>query len=172
MAKSSRRAHKTSHQSEKPSAVVNRRASFDYELSDNLIVGLQLTGAEVKAARTGRVNLRGAYVTSRENLRHQAELYLINASFSLNTNTPKNSGQNQTAVDTRARKILAKRREIDRLVAAKISGLTIVPTKLLPTGRYIKLVVALGRGKKKYDKREAIRRRDQVRDNAKFLKHL
>ena len=170
--KSARRGHQTTSRKLAKPAVVNRRAGFDYELGETLIVGLELTGAEVKAARLSHVQLRGAYVTSRENSRKQAELYLINASFSLNTNVPKSSGQSQTTVDTRARKILAKRREIDRFVTARISGQTIVPTKLLTTGRYIKLVIALGKGKKKYDKRETIRRKDLARENQKFIKNL
>jgi SsrA-binding protein len=134
---------------------------------------LELTGAETKAARLGRVQLRGAYVTVRNNrATGQSELFLINASFSLATNVPKNSGQPTSAVDTRPRRILAKRREIDTLVARKNDGLTIVPTKLLTTGRYVKLVIALGKGKKKYDKRETIKRKDLARENAKFLKQL
>ena len=170
--KSSRRGHQTAVRKSVP-LITNRRATFDYELRDNLTVGLELTGAETKAARLGRVQLRGAYVTARVNhTTGQAELFLINAAFSLNTNAPKNSGQPTSTVDTRARKILAKRSEIDRLVAQNNSGMTIVPTKLLTAGRYVKLVIALGRGKKKYDKRESIKKRDQVRDNAKFLKHL
>jgi SsrA-binding protein len=172
MKKSARRGHKTSGKTPKP-AITNRRAGFDYELLDSLTVGLELTGAETKAARLGRVQLRGAYVTVRENrTKNRSELYLINASFSLATNAPKNSGQPTAAVDTRVRRILAKRKEIDALAAKKNSGLTIVPTKLLTTGRYVKLVIALGRGKKKYDKREMIKKRDQARDNAKFLSRL
>jgi len=171
MKKSARRGHKTSNSKTTP-AITNRRASFDYELSDSLSVGLELTGAETKAARLGRVQLRGAYVTSRENKNGKVELYLINASFSLATNAPKNSNQPTVAVDTRSRKILAKRKEIDALVAKKNSGLTIVPTKLLTNGRYVKLAISLGKGKKRYDKRESIKQRDLTRENAKFLKRL
>ncbi|MCL2280732.1 SsrA-binding protein [Candidatus Saccharibacteria bacterium] len=170
MKKPTRRGHKTASKKSTP-MITNRRASFDYELSDNLTVGLELTGAETKAARLGRVQLRGAYVTTRENRdKKRAELFLINASFSLATNASKNSGETTSTVDTRARKILAKRKEIDALVVRKNSGLTIVPTKLLTNGRYVKLVIALGKGKKKYDKRETIRKRDTERENSKFLK--
>ncbi len=170
--KSTRRGHKTSTQKVAP-AVVNRRAGFDYDLSENLTVGLELTGAETKAARLGHINLRGAYVVPRENsAKHRMELFLINASFSLAANAPKGSGEKTTTVDTRARKILAKRREIDRFVAARMDGLTIIPTKLLTTGRFVKLVIALGKGKKNYDKREAIRRKDMARENQRFTKNL
>jgi SsrA-binding protein len=170
MKKSARRGHRKSPRQVQP-VISNRRASFDYELTDSLTVGLELTGAETKAARLGRVQLRGAYVTPRLNRdKGRSQLFLINASFSLATNAPKNSGQPTSSVDTRARRILAKRREIDFLVARHDSGLSIVPTKLLTTGRYVKLVIALGKGKKKYDKRETIKRRDIERENARLVK--
>ena len=170
--KSARRAHKTVTRTPR-AAIVNRRAGFDYELSDSLTVGLELTGAEAKAARMGRVNLRGSYVTARQHsTTRRAEIYLINASFSLMTNAPRGSGQAATTVDTRPRKLLAKRREIDQLTAARDRGLTIVSTKLLTTGRFIKLVIALGKGKKRYDKRETIRRKDLARENQRLVKNL
>lgn len=170
--KVTRRGHRTA-QSKSSGAIINRRASFDYELGDTITVGLELTGAETKAARLGHIQLKGAYVVPKINPANQRpELFLINASFSLATNLPKHSRQETSTVDTRTRKILAKRREIDQLVAARNSGSTIIPTKLLPSGRYIKLVIALGKGKKNYDKREAIKRRDLQRENAKLLKKI
>ena len=153
--------------------ILNRRAGFDYSLSDSLTVGLELTGLEVKAARTNRVNLKGAYVTPKINPRTgKTELFLINASFTLNNNAPKGSGQPTTTVDTTARRILAHRREIDRFNEAKQSGLTIVPTKLLTGGRYIKLVIMLGKGKKQYDKRESIKKRDTAREIKRLDKNF
>lgn len=140
----------------KPSAIVNRRASFDYALDDELVAGVALTGREVRAARDGRVQLKGSFVTIRNN-----ELWLNNASFSLNLNS-KNVGE--TTVDTSPRKLLASRRQIDELQDRKQHGMTIVPLRLLTHGRFIKLVVALGKGKKNYDKRQAIKKRDQERD--------
>lgn len=170
--KVTRRGHKTTAQNHK-GQVLNRRAGFDYNLSDDLVVGLELTGSETKAARFGHVQLRGAYVVPKLNsVKNRQELFLINASFSLATNAPKSSGEDTSVVDTRARKILAKRREIDQLISQKNSGSTIIPTKLLTSGRYIKLVIALGQGKRKYDKRETIRRRDLERENAKILKKI
>ncbi|MDR1300809.1 MAG: SsrA-binding protein [Candidatus Nomurabacteria bacterium] len=132
-------------------AIINRRASFDYELSDDLIVGLELTGGETKAARLGHVQLKGSYVTVRG-----GQLWLINASFSL-ASGQKGAGR---TVDTRARRILAHRKQINRFIEDKKQGLTIVPRKLLNSGRYIKLVIASGRGKKRYDKRQTIKKRD------------
>ncbi len=137
------------------SAIVNRRASFDYALGEELKVGLVLTGQEVRAARDGRVQLKGSFVSVRN-----GELWLNNASFSLVLNQ-KSEG---TTVDTSARKLLAHRKQIDSLINQKQAGFTIVPLRLLTKGRHIKLVIALGRGKKLYDKRQTIKKRDQERE--------
>ena len=147
---------------QKPQAIVNRRASFDYALGDELVAGVVLSGPETRAARDGRVQLKGAYVTVRNN-----ELWLNNASFSLKLNT---KGEGETTVDTSPRKLLASRKQIDELTAKKQEGMTIVPLRLLTKSRYIKLVIALGKGKKLYDKRQTIKRRDQDRDTARSLR--
>lgn len=144
------------------SAVVNRRARYDYELGDELVVGLSLTGREVRAARLGHVQLRGSYVNVKS-----GEIWLNNASFSIVQN--EKGETNARTVDDSPRKLLAKRREIEQLEAAKKQGMTIVPTKLLTSGRYIKLVIALGKGKKHYDKRQTIKRRDLDRDTKRTL---
>lgn len=148
--------------SKKPKSIVNRRASFDYVLGDELVVGLVLNGQEVKAAREGRVQLRGSFVTIRNN-----ELWLNNASFSF---TGKDNGTEQKTVDTSPRKLLAKHREIGALMRQKLSGYTIVPTKLLIEGKFIKLVIAIGKGKKNYDKRQTLKRRDQERESLSMIK--
>lgn len=146
-----------------PSQVVNRRARFDYELGDELTVGMSLTGQEVRAARDGHIQLKGSFVTIRDN-----ELWLNNASFSLKLNKRGEAGAR--TIDTSPRKLLAHRKQIETLVARKQAGLTIVPTKLLTQGRYIKLIIALGKGKKLYDKRETIKRRDQDREAKRMVK--
>lgn len=148
----------------KARAIVNRRASFDYALADELVTGISLTGREARAARDGRVQLKGSFVTIRNN-----ELWLNNASFSLVLNT---KNETDTSVDTSPRKLLAKRREIDELADRKHEGMTIVPLKLLTQGRHIKLVIALGKGKKNYDKRNSIKLRDQEREHKRLTKHL
>jgi SsrA-binding protein len=138
----------------KPSqAIVNRRARHDYALGDSLIVGIELTGPETKALRLKHGQLQGAYVTVKDN-----ELWLVNAAIMDGSNLPI-SEQEQT----RTRKLLAKRREIDDLIAAKQQGQTIVPLEILTTGRYIKLRIAVGRGKRRYDKRQTLKARDQQR---------
>jgi SsrA-binding protein len=138
-------------------AILNRRASFDYALDEDLKVGIVLTGREARAARDGRVQLKGSFVTIRNN-----ELWLNNASFSLVLNTKADT---DATVDTSPRKLLASRKQIDDLAERKQSGMSIVPLKLLTHGRYIKVVIALGKGKKNYDKRQAIKKRDQERDS-------
>lgn len=141
--------------------IVNRRARHDYSLGDSFVVGIQLSGAEAKALRLGMGNLRGAYVTV-----NNGELWLVNATI---------TGNSQIRIDgsdqTRSRKLLAKSKEIDSMIAAKQHGMTIVPTELLTSGRYIKLRIALGRGKKQYDKRESIKQRDESRRVQAELKH-
>jgi SsrA-binding protein len=144
-----------------PKSIKNRRARHDYELDDSLVVGLELTGGETKALRLGMGQLRGAYVTIKNN-----ELFLINATISGNNMIPISETE-----QTRPRKLLAKKREIARLVEMKQQGRTIVPLDVLTQGRYIKLRIAAGKGKKNYDKRETLKRRDQNRQINSVLKN-
>ena len=138
----------------KLSKITNRRAKFDYELGDSIVVGLQLSGAETKALRLGHGQLRGAYVTVKDE-----ELWLVNASIMPSSGVPISPDD-----QTRSRKLLAKRKEINRLISEKNSGRTIVPTELITGGRYIKLRIAVGKGKKHYDKRQTLKSRQQQRD--------
>lgn len=143
-------------------AVINRRARFDYELGEEIVAGLVLTGLEVRAAREGHVQLKGAFVSLRN-----GELWLNNASFSLRLN--ERSQANTCSVDTSARKLLVSKKQLAHFTDAKKQGMTIVPTKLLTNGKFIKVVIALARGKKTYDKRETIKRRDQDRETRRQL---
>ncbi len=147
-----------------PKAIVNRRARFDYELGDEIIAGLVLSGPEVRAARDGHIQLKGSFVTIRNN-----ELWLNNASFSLKLHQKGDPAAR--TIDTEPRKLLASRKQIDTLASKKKSGLTIVPTRLLTTGKFIKVVIALGKGKKNYDKRETLKRRDQERETSRAIKN-
>jgi SsrA-binding protein len=141
--------------------IVNRRARHDYELDDSLVVGVVLTGKEAKALRMGHGQLRGAYVTVKD-----GELWLINSTInSTNTFVIEEADQ------TRSRKLLAKSKEISGFISAKQQGRTIVPMEFLTAGRHIKLRIAMGKGKKRYDKRETIKKRDQSRDALRNLKH-
>lgn len=143
--------------------IVNRRASFDYALGDELEVGISLTGQETRAARDGHVQLKGSFVTIKGD-----ELWLNNASFSIKLNERGKVGAR--SIDTAPRKLLAHRKQISELAARKLTGMSIVPLCFKTGGRHIKLVIALGKGKKRYDKRETIKRRDQDRDTQRALK--
>lgn len=143
-----------------PRTIQNRRARFDYELGDSLVVGLELTGAEAKSLRLGHGSLRGAYVTVKDD-----ELYLLNGTIN-GTNGIAIAEQDQT----RTRRLLAKRREIDALIEAKKQGRTIVPLELLTRSKYVKLRIAVGKGKKRYDKRQTLKARDESRQISRALK--
>jgi len=133
--------------------ITNRRARHDYELGDSLVAGIVLSGAETKALRMGHGHLRGAYVTI-----VNGELVLVNATIAGTNGVPiKDTDQ------TRTRKLLAKQREIDHLQEAKKQGRTIVPLEILTQGRYIKVRIAIGKGKKLYDKRQTLKARDEGR---------
>ena len=155
---------KKKQQKSKPAApIVNRRARFDYELGDELVAGLVLTGLETRAARDGHIQLKGSYVTIKA-----GELWLNNASFSLKLNERGKPGAR--TVDTEPRKLLVSKKQLATLAANKKQGMTIVPTRLLTRGRYIKIVIALGKGKKRYDKRQTIKARDIDREHARMMK--
>lgn len=123
------------------SVTVNRRAHYDYQLGEELSVGMSLSGLEVRSIRDHHVQLKGSFVTIRN-----GELWLNN--LTLGAETARNI------------RLLATRKQINALEREKVAGSTIVPVKLLGGGRYIKLVIAVGKGKKKYDKRETIKKRD------------
>ena len=146
-------------------SITNRRAKFDYELGEDLVVGMVLTGLETRAARDGHVQLKGAFVTIRND-----ELWLNNASFSIKLNERGQVGAR--SIDTSPKKLLASRKQIDNLCQQKQSGMSIIPLKMLTHGRYIKLVIAIGKGKKNYDKRQTLKRRDQEREAKSSIKRL
>ncbi|MBR2659619.1 SsrA-binding protein [Candidatus Saccharibacteria bacterium] len=125
----------------KDSVTVNRRASFDYILGEELVVGMSLAGPEVRQIRDHHVQLKGSFVTVRN-----SELWLNN--LTLGSETARNI------------RLLATKKQIRGFERAKQDGLTIVPVRLLGGDRHIKLVIATAKGKKKYDKRENIKNRD------------
>ena len=142
--------------------IQNRRARFDYELGENLVVGLELTGAEAKSLRLGHGQLQGAYVTVKDE-----QLWLVNAAIIGSNGIPITDTDK-----TRTRRLLAKRREIEALIQAKQDGRTIVPLEILNRGRYVKLRIAVGKGRKKYDKRQALKQRDEAREISRALKRF
>ena len=143
-----------------PGRILNRRAKFDYQLGDSFLAGLILTGRETKSLRQGHAHLRGAYVTVKGD-----ELWLTNATIA--------SGKTFVIPEeeqTRARKLLAHRKEINTMIAARQQGNTLVPTEFLTGSRHIKLRVSIGRGKKRYDKRQTIKERDMARESARLVR--
>ncbi|MCL2038384.1 SsrA-binding protein SmpB [Candidatus Saccharibacteria bacterium] len=141
--------------------IENRRAHFDYALNDKILAGLVLSGAKVRALRDGRAHLKGAYVAIRHN-----ELWLQNASFHLKGSGPSDA----PIIDTSPVKLLVKKRQLATLQRAKQDGYSIIPTKIITGSRFIKLEIALGRGKKLYDKRETLKRRDSAREADRLIK--
>lgn len=139
----------------------NKRATFDYDLQDTYIAGIVLTGAETRSLREHHGSLQGAFVQIKD-----GEAWLMN---SLVTPLKTNAANLPSEVQIRNRKLLLKKRELDKLIQAKQQGNTIVPVKLMTKGRYIKLEIAVGRGKRKYDKRQTIKKRDQERSASREL---
>lgn len=123
------------------SITVNRRAKYDYNLGEELVCGLSLSGPEVRNIRDHHVQLKGSFVTIRN-----GELWLNN--LTLGADTARNI------------KLLITKKQLRVLERARQDGYSLVPLRLDGGSRYIKLVIATARGKKKYDKRESIKKRD------------
>lgn len=139
-------------------SISNRRATFDYTIKDNYLVGVVLNGSETRALRQNRGHLKGAYVTLKNN-----ELWLTNATIVGDAAAPI-----EPSDQTRGRKLLAKKSEIDKIIEAKNQGLAIIPTDILTGGRYIKVRIITGVGKKKYDKRQILKARDEERQLRRY----
>ncbi|MCX6813442.1 MAG: SsrA-binding protein SmpB [Candidatus Azambacteria bacterium] len=140
----------------------NRKARFDYEILDIFEAGLVLSGAEVKSIKNGRMNLTGSYLNF-----HNGELYLIGAFIA--PYQPKNQPTDYDP--SRSRKLLLRKKEIISLIGKiKPKGLTLIPLKTYNKGRRIKLEFAVARGKKQYDKREVIAKRETARKIERELK--
>jgi SsrA-binding protein len=134
---------------------VNRQAYHDYFVESTIEAGISLVGTEIKSIRDGKVNLRGAYALARN-----GELWLENAHIAVYEH-----GNRYNHEPLRNRKLLLHKREIDQLQAkVATKGLTLIPLKLYLKGGKAKLELGLCRGKKLYDKREAITERDVKRE--------
>jgi SsrA-binding protein len=139
----------------------NRRARFDYEVLEKFSAGLELAGAEVKSIRAGKISLTGAYVLIRGR-----EAFLTGAEIA--PYQPKNQPSDYDA--KKVRKLLLSKDELEKLTKAEqTKGLTIVPLKVYNNGRFIKIDIAIARGKKIFDKRQAIKKRDVERDLKRSL---
>jgi SsrA-binding protein len=146
-----------------PILATNKRANFDYTIGEKYEAGLVLLGYEVKAVKTGHISLKGSFITMKGQNKDNKlpTMLLINAHIPLY----KHAGTVKTYDPTRSREILLKKKEIRHLIGKKKeSGLTLVPLKLYTKHSFIKLEFGIGRGKKKYDKRETIKKREVERN--------
>jgi SsrA-binding protein len=136
----------------------NRRARYEYEILDTWEAGMVLVGSEVKSLRAGNANLSDAYAMTR-----RGELWLLNLHIS-----PYKQAGRDNPDPRRERKLLLHRREIEKL-GSQINerGLTLVPLSLYFSNGRAKVEIGLARGKKRYDKRESIKRREQDREMAR-----
>ena len=139
----------------------NRKARHDYFIDETYEAGIVLTGTEIKSARAGRVNLRDSYVQVKD-----GELWLIDTHIA-----PYKQAGRSSHEPKRPRKLLMHRREINRLQGkVQEKGYTIIPLRLyLKDSKWAKVEIALARGKKLYDKRQTIRKRDAQREVERTL---
>ncbi len=133
----------------------NRKAFFDYHILDTLEAGIVLNGNEVKSIRSGRVNLRDSFARQ-----EKGELWLFNMHVS-----PYKFGRIDDINPLRQRKLLLNKSEMKRIIAkSSEKGLAIIPLKIYFFGNYAKVEIALGKGKKEFDKRDSIKKKDLDRD--------
>jgi len=139
----------------------NRKAQHDFFLEDRVEAGMALQGSEIKSVRAGQISLREAYVKN-----DGREVWLINAHIA-----PYEPANRMNHEPRRPRRLLLHRREITRLFNdMRQKGLTLIPTRVYLARGRAKVEIALARGKKKYDKREEIARRESERDLARVLR--
>ena len=139
----------------------NRRAFHEYHVYDRLEAGVALTGTEVKAARSGKIQLKDGFVEFRDG---QAYLTAVHIG-------PYSHGNRENHEPERPRKLLLHRREIDRLAGrSHAKGYTVVPLSVYLKGNRVKVEIALVQGKKLYDKRQAARERDLDREAQEAMK--
>ena len=138
----------------------NRRARFDYEILETLEAGISLTGHEAKSIKSGHISITGAHVIIRG-----GDAYVIG--MEIPSFQPKNAPQEYD--EDRTRKLLLKKEELRYLTGKMQSNLTLVPIKLYSKKAFLKLELGLARGRKKYDKREVIKKRETKREIKKAV---
>lgn len=149
-------------ESQSTTIATNKKARFDYTINDAYECGIVLVGTEVKSLRKGAVNLKDSHAVVEGN-----EVWLLNVHIEEYTQGNRNNHR-----PTRPRKLLLNRREIKKLTGSITSkGMTLVPLSMYFNAKgYVKVELGLASGKKKYEKREAIKERDWKRDQARNLK--
>ncbi len=140
----------------------NRKAMHDYEILEKMEAGLVLSGPETKSVKNGHLSLKGAFITF-----HHDDAWLTNAHIS----AYKAAGPQPEYDPTHSRRLLLHKREIDYLRGkTQEKGLTIVPISVYNRGRFIKVEIAVARGKHQYDKRETIKKREVEREMKRLIK--
>lgn len=135
--------------------ITNKRAFFEYQIGDRIEAGINLTGAEVKAVKQGHADLTGSYVRV-----IGSEAYLVNARI-----FPYEYARPEGYEEKRTRKLLMHKQEIISLKSrTEGANITLVPLSLYSKKNLLKLELAIGKSKKQYDKREAIRKKDMLRE--------
>ncbi|MBT9140827.1 MAG: SsrA-binding protein [Dehalococcoidia bacterium] len=139
----------------------NRKAFHDYHIDEKYEAGMVLTGTEVKSIRSGKANLKDSYARV-----ENSEVFILNMHVS-----PYEQGNRFNHDPLRKRKILMNRREINRLIGlTREKGCTLIPLKLYAKKGFIKVEIALARGKKEYDKRDAIAAKEAKREVERVFK--
>ncbi len=147
-----------------PTLVKNKKAFYNYHILEKMEGGLVLIGQEVKALKEGKGSLFGSFLSIKS-----GEVYLVNCNIT--PYQPKNTPKNYNP--QRDRKVLLNKNEIKNLIGkTKEKGVTFIPLSIYTKKNYIKLEFAVAKGKKKYDKREAIKKRDIDRNLQKKLKEF
>ena len=141
----------------------NKRARFDYDITETMMAGIVLSGPETKSVRGGGVSLRGSFIAIQGD-----EAYLTNAHINPYPHAQGLAGYEPTS----RRKLLVHRRELSQLIAAKNAGFGVVPLAIGASGRYLKIEVGIGRGKKRHDKRQTIKERETTRQMRRDIKRV
>ena len=138
----------------------NKRARFDYAITERLVAGLVLTGAETKSIKLGHISLKGSFVNFQS-----SEAYLTGAHV-----TPYQNAATTDTLPDRPRKLLLHRRQLAELEAARQAGLSVVPLAVGAEHGLVKVELGIGRGRKRYDKRAGLKARQADRDIGRTLK--
>lgn len=141
----------------------NKKARFEFHLTDKFEAGIELQGWEVKSIRAGKVNLTDSYVVM-----HQGEAFLMGCRI-----TPLNQASSHVVCDPeRNRKLLLHKRELDKLIGARErQGYSIVATNMYWKACWVKIEMFLAKGKQEHDKRDSVKDRDWARDKERMMKH-
>lgn len=140
----------------------NRKANYEYEILDTVEAGIVLTGTEIKSIKNGAANIKDSYAVIRK-----SEIFLLNMHIS-----PYEQGNIFNHEETRTRKLLLHKNEILKLnEKINLLGYTLIPLKLYFKKNKAKILIGLAKGKKLYDKRESIKKKDIARDTARILKN-